>query len=106
VSGSQSNMYKSFVLKHVVEPPRLLFSSFNAALISLLLWVVLIIGSIVLRTPFIKSFVVSTALFLLIHGYMIFLSGKDPYFINVLIAKLRCRKTKNIFKTKDNVYGS
>jgi len=98
-------MYKSFVLKHVVEPPRLLFASFNASILSLVIWICSsLIGLLFL--PVFLCFAISTALFLVIHGFMVFLSSKDPYFINVLIAKLRCRKTKNIIRTKDNVYGS
>ena len=99
-------MYKSFVLKHVVEPPKLLFASFNASIISLIIWVCLSFIGLVLLIPVFYCLAITTALFLTIHGCMIFLSSKDPYFINVLIAKLRCRKTKNIIKTKDNVYGS
>ena len=98
-------MYKSFVLKHVVEPPRLLFASFNAAIISLAIWICSsLIGLLFL--PIFYCFAISTGLFLFIHGCMVFLSSKDPYFINVLMAKLRCRKTKNIVNTKDNLYGS
>jgi hypothetical protein len=98
-------MYKSFVLKHVVEPPRLLFASFNASIVSLTIWVCSsLIGLLFL--PVFLNFAISTAFFLVIHGYMVFLSSKDPYFVNVIMAKLRCRKTKNIVRTKDNVYGS
>jgi hypothetical protein len=99
-------MYKSFVLKHVVEPPKLLFASFNATIISLAIWVCSSFIGVVLLIPVFYCFAITTALFLIIHGCMIFLSSKDPYFINVLIAKLRCRKTKNILQSKDNVYGA
>jgi hypothetical protein len=99
-------MYKSFVLKHVVEPPKLLFASFNATIISLTIWVCSSFIGLVLLMPVFYCLAITTALFLIIHGCMIFLSSKDPYFINTLIAKLRCRKTKNILQGKDNVYGS
>jgi len=98
-------MYKSFVLKHVVEPPKLLFASFNASIISLAIWVCLSFVGLVLTVPVFWCLAITTVLFVMIQGCMVFLSNKDPYFINVLIAKLRCRKTKNIVKTKDNVYG-
>jgi hypothetical protein len=41
-----------------------------------------------------------------LQGWMAYKTYKDPYFTNVFMAKLRCRKTKNIVKTKDNLYGS
>ena len=98
-------MYKSFMLKHVVEPPKLLFASFNASIVSLTVWVCSSFIGLLFMSAF-YCCTMTTGLFLIIQGCMMFLSSKDPYFVNVLMSKLRCRKTKNILQSKDNIYGA
>ena len=100
-------MYKSFVLKHVVGPPIVVFASLEATILSVVVWVLTVmVARMLLDFPFLVAFVTSIVVFLMFHGTMIFFSHKDPYFLNVMLAKLRCRKTKNLMSTKDNLYGA
>ena len=100
-------MYKSFVLKHVTEPPKLLFASFHASIVSMGVWMFsALMAKVVLGFSFLTAFLISIITFLAFHGLMIFLSYKDPYFLNVMMAGLRCRKTKNLNMTQHNLYGA
>ena len=100
-------MYKSFVLKHVTEPPKLLFASFHATMVSMGVWMFsAMIAKTVLGFSFLIAFLTSIIVFLAFHGLMVILSYKDPYFLNVMMAWLRCHKTKNLAKTQHNLYGA
>lgn len=100
-------MYKSLVLKHVTEPSMLLFASFQATIASLcVLAVSLVVSCVLFDVSMVIAFLFSLAVFIVFHGCMIWMSYKDPYFVNVIISKIRCRKTKNLIPTKDNLYGA
>lgn len=100
-------MYKSYVLKHVTEPPRLLFANTKAAIVSLcVLGISLLFIFAVADMSLMGGFLCSLVIFTVSHAYMIWMSYKDPFFVNVIIARLRCRKTKNLTDVKDNFYGA
>ena len=102
-----SDKSKSFVLANVCSPPVFLCASYQGTIISIAVWLLSTLFAYLAFDPdAIVYFLICVFIFFPVQGWMAYKTYKDPYFINVIMAKLRCRKTKNIFKTKDNVYGS
>ncbi|HQW57697.1 MAG TPA: hypothetical protein PK583_01925, partial [Gammaproteobacteria bacterium] len=97
---------KSFILQHVSEPDRLIMASTEATGVSLI--VIFMSGflfSFFSSLSFWVSTLISIFLSILSQIYMIYKTHKDPYFFNVWMAALSCKKTKNYFKLSDNHYG-
>lgn len=84
------------MLRAVAAPPKLLYAS--ASLVkgeggfSLLVW--LLSGEPML----------GMTLFAILHVISIGLTRRDPFFVEVLQARLRCKRTKNIRPAKGNRY--
>ncbi|HQW57692.1 MAG TPA: hypothetical protein PK583_01900, partial [Gammaproteobacteria bacterium] len=97
---------KSFILQHVSEPDRLIMASTEATGVSLI--VIFMSGfffSFFSSFSFWVSTLISIFLSIVTQLYMIYKTHKDPYFFNVWMSGLSCKKTKNYFKEKDNHYG-
>jgi hypothetical protein len=99
-------MYKSFVLKFVAEPSKLMFASCKGAFFSMgssiTMW---IISWMFLGISLSTAAIIAFSFFIAIHAVMIVMTLKDPYFFNAWEAALLCKKTKNLIYTKDNLYG-
>jgi len=99
-------MYKSLVLKFVAEPAKLMFASCKGAYFSMGLAVTILVMSwMFLFVSFSTAAMIAMIIFIVVHGWMIFMTIKDPYFLNVWEAALICKKTNNLIYTKDNLYG-
>lgn len=99
-------MYKSLVLKFVAEPSKLMFASVKGAYFSMGLSITMwIISWMFFGVSLSTASVITMVFFIIVHGFMILMSIKDPYFFNVWEAALICKKTKNLIYTKDNLYG-
>ena len=100
-------MYKSLVLKFVAEPAKLMFASVKGACFSMGLSITIwIISWMFLCVSLSTASMITIGFFIIAHGFMILMTIKDPYFLNVWEAALICKKTKNLIYTKDNLYGS
>ena len=98
---------KSFVFSNVCAPPVFLCASFQGTMVSVSVWVLsMLLAYLAFDPDAIVYFLICVFVFFPIQGWMAYKTYKDPYFTNVFMAKLRCRKTKNIVSTKDNLYGS
>ncbi len=88
-------MLKNFVLKSVCVPGKIMMASFEATLISA--------GVGMVFCCFV-NIILGFCLCVLVQGYMIYRTDKDPAFINVFRDGFRCLKTKNYFYVKGNRY--
>jgi len=97
-------MYKSFVLRHVTEPSRVLFASIEGTVIAVSLWFILTLA-LALSCSVMFCLISSLIIFISNQAVVAFMTYKDPYFLNVAMARLRCGKTKNLIPTRNNRYG-
>lgn len=44
--------------------------------------------------------------FLILQAWMVVMTDRDPYFMNVFLVSLRCKKTRNFQKVKGNRYDA
>ena len=99
-------MYKSLVLKFVAEPSKLMFASVKGAYFSMGLSIIIwIISWMFFGVSLSAASAITMVFFIIVHGFMILMTIKDPCFFNVWEATLICKKTKNLIYTKDNLYG-
>ena len=87
-------MNNDYVLKHVARPPILLYADFRATLVVVGISVVLLFKS----TP-----LISISTFAVLQTLIIGLTKRDPFFINVFMARPK-KHTKNRLDKKKSVY--
>lgn len=95
-------MLQPLLLRAVAMPPKILWASIRATGISLSLCGMIFIFGFKLFGM--KSIFLTMLSFFVLHGAAIFLTIRDPYFIETWIARIRCGKTKNFQATKENRY--
>lgn len=89
-------MLKPYVLRRVSEPGKVIMACPKASGLSL--------GASISAFVFSGDIMLGLWLFLMVHSLMIFMTYKDPNFINVRLAYLKCKKTRNYQKTTGNRY--
>ncbi len=89
-------MLKPYVLRKVAEPGKMIMACPKSCGLSVGLSISLFVFS--------GDVMLGLWVFFIMHTMMIFMTYKDPYFINVRLAYFKCRKTKNYQKTVGNRY--
>ncbi len=79
-------MQNSTILKPVVQPGKLIMASPKATILSFCLTGILCV--------FCRNILLGLWAFLCLQSAMIFLSYKDPYWLDTLLAFLKCKKTE------------
>ncbi len=99
-------MYKSFVLRYVTEPPKLIMANVDGTMFSFISSLgVGFLGCLLFPDSATVVAVFAVLALIIVQGFMIYMTYRDPFYFNVWMADLSCRKTKNFIKSKDNVYG-
>ena len=91
-------MLKHFILRSVALPGKLMMACPKATGFSLCLTMSTFV--------FTGSIMLCIWMFIILQAYMIVMTDKDPYFMNVRIISLRCKKTKNFQIVKGNCYDA
>lgn len=91
-------MLKHFILRSVALPGKLMMACPKATGLSLCvaLSVFVFTGSIML----------GLWVFLIMQAYMVVMTDKDPYFMNVRMIDLKCKKTRNFQPLQGNRYDA
>jgi len=90
-----------FVLKHVAKPAKVIGASLYATGLSMALSSVFLIVLFILNINFYPGLIV----FPVLQFWAIYRTSKDPYWVEVMMANFKCKKTKNFKKTRHNYYG-
>jgi type IV secretory pathway VirB3-like protein len=89
-------MLKPYVLRRVSEPGKMIMACPKASGLS--------VGVSVSLFVFSGSVMLGLWSFLMLHAAMIFMTHKDPHFINARLVFLRCKKTRNYHFIRGNRY--
>lgn len=89
-------MLKPYVLRRVTESGKMIMACPKASGLS--------VGSSVTVFIITTDIMWGLWMFFIIHTLMIFMTYKDPYFINARLAFFKCRKTKNYQEVVGNRY--
>lgn len=84
------------VLRAIAAPPKLLYAS--TSLVKAEGGVCLLVG-LLTGEP-----MIGVTLFAVLHAASVVLTRRDPFFIEVLQARIRCGKTRNIRPVRGNRY--
>jgi hypothetical protein len=91
-------MLKPFVLKAISIPEKVLFASLKATGVSMS------ISGVVFLYDF--NLLLGFFTFLMLQLLMIYLTYRDYYFMETLVAYFRCIKTQNYYPVKGNLYDA
>lgn len=89
-------MLNPIVLRHVSQPGKLVMACPKATTLSFCLSGIVCV--------LLQNVLLALWTFLPLQTLMIFLTYKDPYFMNLLFAFLKCKKTKNYYPIRGNRY--
>jgi len=89
-------MLNPTVLRRVSEPGKIIMACPKASGLSVAVSTSLFVFS--------GNVMLGLWIFMMVHVAMIYMTYKDPYFINARLVFLRCKKTKNYQAIKGNRY--
>ena len=102
-------MLNPAILKHVAKPAKIVGASLPATALSITVTAIIlaVLGVlIVFQETFNPAFLlVLITVFSVSQVVGAYKTYQDPYWVEVWIARLRCKKTKNFIKTQHNYYG-
>jgi len=102
-------MLNPTILKHVAKPAKIVGASLPATALSVTITVIVLAILVVLalfqETLNPALLLVFVAAFSIPQAVGAYKTYQDPYWVEVWIARLRCKKTKNFIKTQHNYYG-
>lgn len=84
------------VLRSVAAPPKLLYAS--VPLVKAEGAICILVGFFTLEP------MLAMVLFVFLHMGAVILTRRDPFFIEVMKARFRCKKTRNLRQAKGNRY--
>lgn len=102
-------MLNPAILKHVAKPAKIVGASLPATALSIVITVMVLIVLtviIIFQETFNPAFLLGLfAVFSVSQIVGAYKTYQDPYWVEVWIACLRCKKTKNFIKIQHNYYG-